>query len=236
MLFRSGRSRSLERAIRRALARDVLFVTAAGNDNSDIDSQPDYPASYGLSNVITVGASTRRDQPSSASNFGMESVDLFAPGSQIYTCNSASDRSYGFASGTSLAAPFVTGALALMIASDPSLSGFELTDYLLRSVDPLPTLDGLARSEGRLNLASALSMISPAPEPASPSLALKVSGGDLILELSALPEEAYLLETSDTLDSWRSFRRLQADQAGKASLLLAPSTASSQFFRIRRLN
>ena len=232
----NGRSRSLERAIRRALARDVLFVTAAGNDRANIDTQPDYPASYSLSNVITVGASTRNDQPSSASNFGMETVDLFAPGSQIYTCNSASDRSYGFASGTSLAAPFVTGALALMIATDPSLSGFELTDYLLRSVDPLPSLNGLAISDGRLNLASALSLVSSKVEKAAPSLTISSNSVGLTLVLSAAPDEAFLLETSENLDFWRSFRRIQAGDDGKSTLQLENIDSPFQFFRIRALN
>ena len=231
----NGRSRSLERAIRRALAQDVLFVTAAGNDGADIDDAPDYPASYTLSNIITVGSTTRFDRASSASNFGQRSVDLFAPGSQIYTCSAASDHSYGFASGTSLAAPFVTGALALMIASDPNMSGFELTEHLLSSVDSLPTLRGLAQSGGRLNLDSALRLANPdaAPtKPSRPALQLVRTEAGLSVELTARSGQAFLLQTSPDLITWRSRARLEGDHEGIAHYPLSDDGHGSQFFRV----
>lgn len=231
----NGRSRSLERAIRRALAQDVLFVTAAGNDGADIDQAPDYPASYSLSNIITVGSTTRFDRASSASNFGTRSVDLFAPGSQIYTCSAASDHSYGFASGTSLAAPFVTGALALMIASDPQLSGFELTEQLLSTVDPLPTLRGLSQSGGRLNLASALELANPNAAPITatqPRLRLVSTQTGLTLDLTAAPGQAFLLQASVDLTTWRSTARLQGNEEGFARHPLTDETQDHRFFRV----
>lgn len=233
----NGRSRSLERAIRRAQARNVLFVTAAGNDGANIDRAPDYPASYRLSNVITVGASTRTDRPSSASNFGMDTVDLFAPGSQIYTCSASSDRAYGFSSGTSLAAPFVTGAISLMIAADPTLSSFELTEALLGSVDQLTSLDGLAISEGRLNLAKALSLVSPESTQVSPRLGIRHEGADIHLDLQASPNQAFLLEASDDLSNWRGILRMQANSAGETTTTVSQTADQpSRFFRVRPLN
>lgn len=233
----NGRSRSLERAIRRAQARNVLFVTAAGNDNANIDQAPDYPASYRLSNIITVGSTTRTDRPSSVSNFGMNTVDLFAPGSQIYTCRASSDHAYGFSSGTSLAAPFVTGAVALMIAIDSSLGPFELTQALLDSVDPLPSLDGLAISGGRLNLARALSMVSSDPAPASPQLQIRRQGTELFLQLVGNPNQAFLLEESNDFGTWRGIQRLQADADGQTQTPLLHEPAEPiRYFRIRPLN
>ncbi len=233
----NGRSRSLERAIRRAQARNVLFVTAAGNDNVNIDRDPDYPASYRLSNIITVGSTTRTDRPSTVSNFGMDTVDLFAPGSQIYTCRASSDRAYGFSSGTSLAAPFVSGAVALMIAADSTLSSFELTQALLESVDPLPSLDGLAISEGRLNLARALSLVSPDPAPSSPQIQIQRTGTEFSLHLQASPNQAFLLEASEDFQDWRGVQRIQADSTGKTETVLSHDpTDLAQYFRVRPLN
>jgi subtilisin family serine protease len=232
----NGRSRSLERAIRRAQSRNVLFVTAAGNDHANIDRAPDYPASYSLSNIITVGSSTRTDNPSSASNFGRNSVDLFAPGSQIYTCKASSDRSYGFSSGTSLAAPFVTGTLALMIAADPGMSGFELTNHLLSSVDPLPALEGLAISEGRLNLAAALSLVSPEIQPKGPLLSILPIDSTIRLQLRASPNQAFLLEATSDFTSWRSVQRVQADIEGHSEIVISRPEELAQFYRVRPLN
>jgi subtilisin family serine protease len=232
----NGRSRSLERAIRRAQSRNVLFVTAAGNDHANIDRAPDYPASYSLSNIITVGSSTRTDSPSSASNFGRNSVDLFAPGSQIYTCKASSDRAYGFSSGTSLAAPFVTGTLALMIAADPGMSGFELTNHLLSSVDPLPALEGLAISEGRLNLAAALSLVSPKIQSTDPLLSILSIDSTIQIELRASPNQAFLLESTSDFATWRSVQRVQADIEGHSEIAISLPEASAQFYRVRPLN
>lgn len=233
----NGRSRSLERAIRRAAqSRNVLFVTAAGNDHMNIDRSPDYPASYSLSNIITVGSSTRSDRPSSASNFGRNSVDLFAPGSQIYTCNASSDRSYGFASGTSLAAPFVTGTLALMIAADPGISAFELTDHLLSSVDRLSTLEGLSVSEGRLNMAKALSLVSPPILPSGPLLSIFKNDSEMKLRLDANPDQAFLLEKSSDFITWWGVQRVQADSEGHGEYLISQPDELAVYFRVRPLN
>ncbi len=231
----NGRSRSLERAIRRARFADVLFVTAAGNDHSDIDRAPDYPASYSLANIITVGSSTRTDRPSRASNFGMDSVDLFAPGFQIYTCNGSGDRAYGYASGTSLAAPYVTGALALMIAADPGISSFELTSHLLNSVDTNPNFDGLSRSGGRLNLASALSRILPKPESVDHGLRIVRLGSRLALRMQTTPDQPFLLESSRDLHQWRGIQRVQAGPSGQLAVELDETDETALFYRVRPL-
>ncbi len=233
----NGRSRSLERAIRRAQFQDVLFVTAAGNDGLDIDIEPDYPASYNLANVITVGASTRTDRASTLSNFGNRTVDLFAPGTEIYTSFSGTDSSYGFTSGTSLAAPFVTGALALMMAADQTLSGAELTEHLLSSVDPLPMLTELSISGGRLNVATALGQIVPAAvQMTPPQLSLQITDQRGSLLLNASPNQAYLLESSSDLDTWRPLARIETDETGRYEGSNLETDANQGFYRVRPLN
>ncbi len=73
-----------ERALADAIAgTDALFVAAAGNESSDTDSQPNYPSCYDSPNVVAVGATDHNDQPAWFSNFGVETVDLFAPGEEV---------------------------------------------------------------------------------------------------------------------------------------------------------
>ena len=231
----NGRSRSLERAIRRASMRGVLFVTAAGNDGINIDQDPDYPASYPLSNIITVGSTSRLDRPDSFSNFGRNTVELFAPGSQIFTCGSASDRSYTYTNGTSLAAPFVTGALALMLAESPDSTGFELTENLLSAVDPVTSLRPLSISGGRLNLASALATVSPPLSPPTP-LSIQPSQAGVNLTMTTSPNKAFLLEVSDDLVNWRGSQRVESDNNGQIHVEEETAGKRSAFFRLQPLS
>ncbi len=149
-------SQTLYDAIRMAGTLDILFVTAAGNDyGSNNDILPSYPGSYNLPNIITVAATDRNDQLADFSNFGATSVDLAAPGVDILSTTPA--NTYAYYSGTSMAAPHVTGAAALVWAKNP-VDGYDaVKSILLDSVDPLPVLSGRVLSGGRLNLVNALS-------------------------------------------------------------------------------
>jgi len=149
-------------AIRRARDAGVIFVAAAGNDGTNLDISPHYPASYALDNVISVGASGRRDEAASFSNYGA-SVELFAPGSEILSLGYTSDTGTLVASGTSMAAPHVSGALALLKARFPSDSPRQLINRLLRSVDTPAGIAGKSQTRGRLNLARALASTDNRP-------------------------------------------------------------------------
>jgi len=139
-----------EDAIRNAELNDVLFIAAAGNDSTDNDEAPQYPASYELTNVISVAATDWADELADFSNFGESSVDLGAPGDFILSTYPGSD--YVFISGTSMAAPQVTGAAALFKSQQPGFSGAAIRARMFNTVDSLPSLDGLVATGGRLNV------------------------------------------------------------------------------------
>ena len=150
-----GFEQSLKDAIDAAGASDIAFVAAAGNSSSDNDAWPHYPSSYDSPNIITVVSTDHDDYLSSFSNRGFTSTDLGAPGTDILSCK----RGGGYVSfsGTSMAAPHVAGACALMRSMNPSVTVGQMSQALLSTVDS--TLPGLCQSGGRLNLSAALSEV-----------------------------------------------------------------------------
>ena len=156
-----GANSFLQAAIERCRAAGVLFVAAAGNESSNNDSWPSYPASFPTDNIISVAATTRTDGLASFSNYGRVSVDLGAPGDGIYSTVSTSDRSYDTYSGTSMATPHVAGALAMLAAQFPNESYASLITRLLDGTDKIASLAGKTKSGGRLNLAKALAASIP---------------------------------------------------------------------------
>lgn len=147
-------SQALLDALRTADARGSLFVAAAGNDGRDIDATPAYPASYDVPNVLSVAATDSRDAKAAFSNYGSRSVDLGAPGVNIYS--TWTGGTYRFASGTSMATPHVAGAAALVRAAFPGASPAGTKALLLGTADPLPSLAGATASGARLNIGSAV--------------------------------------------------------------------------------
>jgi len=151
-------------------ASNVLFVVAAGNAGKSDDSTAtaQYPCAYDLPNIVCVAATDNEDHLSSWSNFGPINVDLAAPGDDIYSTLRCGG--YGFMRGTSMAAPEVSGAAALLLADNPELTPEEVRTRLIANVDPLVGLAGKVGSGGRLNVARALGVTTLAqakPPPAS---------------------------------------------------------------------
>jgi subtilisin family serine protease len=164
-------SQALYQAVRRAGEKGVLFVAAAGNDGRNADVSPDYPAAFDLPNVISVAASDRKDMLLDFSDYGVKSVDLAAPGDDIYsTVPSVSDPSgYESFSGTSMAAPFVSGAAALYLSRSPQSTADQVKAALLQTVDRGPAFEGKVASGGRLDIARALGVVATPPSKASPA-------------------------------------------------------------------
>jgi subtilisin-like proprotein convertase family protein len=154
----SGFNQALSDAIDRARSADIVVVAAAGNGGSDgvgdnNDTRPHYPSSHTQDNVIAVAASDRNDNRASFSNYGPTSVDLYAPGVGIWS--TTPNNGYSSYSGTSMATPHVSGALALLKARNPGWTYRQLIDAIRNTVDRVATLNNVAWG-GRLNLASAL--------------------------------------------------------------------------------
>ncbi len=147
---------AVDEAARYAMANDVLLVQAAGNDGENIDKIPNYPNRYFVDSLginqgegegwLTVGASSwdKSDVIADFSNYGQKSVDVFAPGVDIYS--SAPDSKYKESSGTSMAAPVVAGLAALIRSYYPAFSAIEVKNIIMESVvkidDKVKVTDG----------------------------------------------------------------------------------------------
>ena len=137
----------------------MLFVVAAGNGNEDeigynIDKNPVYPASLPYDNIITVANLIFNGKLDRSSNYGPVSVDIAAPGTFILS--TIPDKSFAFMSGTSMAAPMVTGAAAMLYSARPELSLQDVKNILITSAHKLDTLNGRVYSGGMLDVYSAL--------------------------------------------------------------------------------
>ncbi len=135
--------RVVDQAVAYAAAHNVLLVHAAGNDNKNLETAHNFPTAKLLDgrkapNWIEVGASTKHADallPASFSNYGPKSVDLFAPGKDIYS--TTPDGTYASFSGTSMATPEVAGVAALVLSQNPKLTAVQLKRILMTSVTPM---------------------------------------------------------------------------------------------------
>ena len=148
-----GLSSGFEDAVQANVDAGVVVVAAAGNHGLDNDVIPFYPASFDIDGFIAVAASDHDDIMASFSNYGANSVDLAAP---VGCHRRIPSQRFAVGSGTSFAAPHVTGVAALVKAMRPDLDPPEIADLILQSVDRFPAFSGRMVAGGRLNAGSAI--------------------------------------------------------------------------------
>lgn len=153
-----GRSPLLQESIARAEAKGVLFVAAAGNSGLNIDIYPSYPAAYDNSNIVTVASIQRDGRLSGFSNFGVKGVDIAAPGSYILSTVSNSNSAYASKSGTSMATPHVSGALALVLQKFPNIGYKDAINRIIWSGEQAHTYSGKTKTDRLLNVANAVTV------------------------------------------------------------------------------
>lgn len=136
---------------------DMLFVVAAGNSGNNNNSSPLYPASYSLDNMISVAYVTQSGTLASDSNYGVYTVDIAAPGQDILSTTVGGG--YHYLSGTSMAAPMVSGIAALLYACEDSLYPQTVKELMLQTLKPMDSLLGYVRYPGIPDAALLLSAI-----------------------------------------------------------------------------
>jgi len=177
-------SSDLTAALAYATSKGATVVASAGNNSRNLDLVPSYPASSAEPSVLSVTATGVGGNLLDFANRGLNSVDLAAPGEQILS--TARGSGYEDRSGTSMSAPFVAGALALLQSARPDLSQSVLRGALLSTGQKTGLLQGLlgGGGGGELNVGSAMHAILPgalwkataAPQVAAPALTLKTGG------------------------------------------------------------
>jgi subtilisin family serine protease len=155
-------SQALSNEIDQLGANDILFVTPAGNTKANNDVTPRYPCDYDRPNEICVAATDQNDHLPTWANYGPTTVDLAAPGANIYSTLRGS--TYGYISGSSMSAAEVSGAAALILSTGYQ-SVTALKADILDNVHPLPSLTGLVRTGGRLDVCAALPGCTGSPPP-----------------------------------------------------------------------
>jgi len=161
-----GYSKALEDAISANNDAGILFAAAAGNGASDNDLSDYYPSNYDVPNVISIASTTNKDGMSGFSQWGLNTVDMGAPGSNIVSSypghlTESGESGYYWMSGTSMATPHVSGAAALLASLDEDITVAEMKDILMNSGDSIDALAGKTVSGKRLNVANAVEMANP---------------------------------------------------------------------------
>jgi subtilisin family serine protease len=174
-------STALEGAINLAGDSGIIFVAAAGNGGSNNDISPHYPDGYDCLNIISVASSDHNDVLAGSSQYGYNSVDVAAPGVSIWSTKK--DNAYRYLSGTSMAAPHVSGLAGLIFANNPALSSLDVKERIFRTVDTKSFLEDIIASGGKINAYNALTLsIPPGPFIYSLSPGIVAYGDKLIIE------------------------------------------------------
>jgi thermitase len=222
-----GFSQALLDAITRGVNAGILFVAAAGNSNSNNNTTPNYPSNYNTTmgspassfdGVIAVASITSSGAKSSFSSYGSTTVDLGAPGSGIFS--TTPNNTYSSYSGTSMATPHVSGAVALYRSVFPGATAYQTKAAILNSASNTPTssLSGITVTGGRLNLGFLLGGGGPQPNPpAAPSG----------LSASAVSSSQINLNWSDNSNNESGFQIERCQGADCSNFALVATTGSN---------
>jgi subtilisin family serine protease len=150
------------RVLKQAEKKGILVIAAAGNERSNIDDKRHayYPASYGLSNIITVGAHDDSLNIIPSSNWGKNSVDIAAPGYRIRS--SIPNNGAGYMTGTSQATAFVTGVAAMIKAKYPEMKYDQIKNIILSSSLKVKSFEGKILGAGKLDAGRAIELADSA--------------------------------------------------------------------------
>ena len=159
----------------------ILSCGATINGNQNVDEVGDLPTACPSDFLISVTNTNRSDNKVTQAGYGVETIDLGAPGADAY--NTSNNNTYSGFGGTSGATPHVTGAIALLYSapcpnlialakSNPDLAALQVKDYILNGVDPNSSLEGITVTGGRLNLFNSLNLLINNCGPCPPALAL----------------------------------------------------------------
>lgn len=162
----------------------ALVVCAAGNEDrgTNDDVSPVYPACFTSKNIISVAATDKNDELASFSDYGLNSVDVAAPGTSIFSTLPGSH--YGYMQGTSMAVPYVTGLAGLIKSLRPDLTALQIKYTILNNVDHISSLAGKVLTGGRINAFKALTNIIT--DSTAPSVSSNPKGGSYYHQLNVV--------------------------------------------------
>jgi subtilisin family serine protease len=155
----SGTDTITANAISYAMGKNMVFVAAAGNNGQNTDTSPFWPADSGVANEISAGASTSNGSLASYSDFGLKTVSLFAPGSNIES--TYLNGQYVYESGTSMATPYITGTVALLAGLHPTWSYSQLINQVETTATAYSQFLGKSVTGGLLDAAAAVAAVYP---------------------------------------------------------------------------
>ncbi len=198
-----GYNQSIYDALSAAGDAGIIISAGTGNDDIDNDVMPFFPASYDLECIIAVAGTDRNDQLASFSNYGKTAADLAGPAVEIYSSWSSADDAYATHQGTSMATPHVAGVMALMRSLQPAWTVLQLREKILAAVDPLPSLNGLMTTGGRINAFKAVSGMGSGTGLADGNMevSIKPGSGSVLLADTDQPIFVTVIDSAPVVDA-----------------------------------